>query len=161
MIGDFLYQLTARDGAQPLLEAHIEQFSGQLANVAVSVDHAVEDGYAWLIQNLVIEAQPSHVTTLVRGLRAWLMPPGKLYAGSARLLEMTYDGNAGLAGSGNLVGTDASTNGKQLISSPFNFLLVPPGWTMRVEATFSNAAGVNIVRAEMCAIRIPRGNIAI
>lgn len=159
MIGEFLYQLTPRDGAQPLLEAHIEAIFGASANVIVTCDHAVEQGYFWLLDMVTIVGQPGHATAKCVGLSAVLQPPGA--ADSYRLVQGLSDGAAAVSRSGNLETLDSPGNQTQTAWRVFNKLLVPPGWNVHVSANFNNALGTNVVRLEIMGIRLPRGNVAI
>lgn len=158
MLGDFLYQLTARDGAQPILEAHIESWSFTASSLSVDADHTVEEGYIWLVSNLFIAGAPGAVTKCI-SLRAAMLPPGKNM--EVQLFQLSADGAAALSRLGNLNVLDSPSNQVQVGDRQFSHMLVPPGWTLRIHGDFSGAANPNTVAGHLMGIRLPRGNVAI
>jgi hypothetical protein len=158
MIGEFLYQLTARDGAQPLLEPHIEIWQASSAAISVSADHQVEEGYAWLIKNIMIQAVPDGVQSVLALACVLVAPGGNLLV---ELFKVRSNGAAGNSNLGNTPSLGALPGQVQEADRQFSDLLVPPYWSLRVIAQFSAGANPNSIRAALCAVRLPRGNIAV
>lgn len=164
MIGDFLYQLTARDqqGATIEVMSFVRSLTSNAANVGIS--YTVPQGKNLLLYNAHMDAIPDPAGIAVIGGYLVVAPPGvpsSQYVPLRRLrgTNTTAPGNSGTVGISSLFRTVAPATGG--FDMRWNGLLFAPEYSLIFNGGFDAAAAGNTLEVALYGLLIPHGNIVI
>lgn len=154
MLGEFLYQLSAKDTKGTMIELVKRVGSYAVAGTGLAITWQVPADRVWLIKSATINAQPGAAQFSIRSsmLIGEYVSENAVPGGQAVAVGRSNEGNAL-----RLAGLAAAS--QVYYEFDMDDLLVPAGSAIGLQAVFDAGAAINTMYGGITGISIPRGNI--